>query len=97
MPSAWGAAGSRNAAYLCEQAAEKVTKALLTSEGIHAERPISHRLDLLIDLLPDENPFKATLRPLELLTAYATAFRYPTPGGRIPRDLGWPICARHSR
>lgn len=29
-------AGNRNAAYLCEQAAEKVIRAVLTSEGIQA-------------------------------------------------------------
>jgi HEPN domain-containing protein len=28
--------GNRNAAYLCEQAAEKVIRAILTSEGHHA-------------------------------------------------------------
>ena len=80
-----GDAGSRNAVYLCEQAAEKIVKALLTSEGIHASRSISHQLDRMADLLPDANPFKERLRGIEILSAYATSYRYPTPAGRVPR------------
>jgi HEPN domain-containing protein len=33
--------GNRNAAYLCEQSAEKVIRAILTSEGKHAGISIS--------------------------------------------------------
>lgn len=38
-------AANRNAAYLCEQAAEKLIRAVLTSEGIHAgvRRSGAHR------------------------------------------------------
>ena len=74
--------GNRNAVYLCEQAAEKVIRAILTAEGQHAGR--MHKLDEMVDLVPDENPLKAALRQVEVLTAYATAYRYPTPAGRIP-------------
>ena len=42
-----------------------------------------HKLDEMVDLVPDENPLKAALRQVEALTAYATAYRYPTPVGRI--------------
>lgn len=73
--------GNRNAVYLCEQAAEKVIRAILTAEGQHAGR--MHKLDEMVDLVPDENPLKAALRQVEALTAYATAYRYPTPVGRI--------------
>jgi HEPN domain-containing protein len=74
--------GNRNAAYLCEQAAEKVIRAVLTSEGKHAG--IRHQLDEMVNLVPDENPLKPALRDIEQLAAYATAYRYPTPVGRIP-------------
>jgi HEPN domain-containing protein len=73
---------NRNAVYLCEQAAEKVIKAVLTSEGKHAG--IKHRLDEMVDLVPDANPLKPALRDIEELAAYATAYRYPTSSGRIP-------------
>lgn len=73
---------NRNAIYLCEQAAEKVIRAILTSEGKHAG--IKHRLDEMVDLVPDENPLKSALREIEELAAYATAYRYPTSSGRIP-------------
>lgn len=74
-------AGNRNAAYLCEQAAEKVIRAVLTSEGIQAG--IRHELPDMVDQIPDENPLKPALRAIEHLAAYATAFRYPSPRGRI--------------
>lgn len=74
--------GNRNAVYLCEQAAEKIIRAILTAEGKHAG--IKHRLDEMVDLVPDENPLKPALREIEELAAYATAYRYPTSSGRIP-------------
>lgn len=75
------ASNNRNAIYLCEQAAEKVIRAVLTSEGQHAG--IKHQLNEMVDLVPDENPLKASLRAIEYLTAYATAYRYPTSAGRV--------------
>lgn len=79
---ALSAAGNRNAVYLCEQGAEKIIRAVLTSEGKHAG--IKHHLDEMVDLIPDENPLKSLLREIEELAAYATAYRYPTSSGRIP-------------
>lgn len=82
------ATGSRNAIYLLEQAAEKVIKAVLTSEGIHAT--VKHALDEMVDQIPDANPLKGQLRAVEHLSRYATSFRYPTAGGRIleaPKDF----------
>lgn len=76
--------GNRYDAYHAEQAAEKILLALLTSEGIRAERKDSHRIDVLMDLLPDENTFKARFLPLAFLTVYATTYRYPKDAGRIP-------------
>lgn len=75
-------ARNRNATYLCTQSAEKVIRAVLTSEGKHAG--IKHHLNEMVDLVPDENPLKPALRSIEHLAAYATSYRYPTASGRIP-------------
>jgi HEPN domain-containing protein len=77
---------NRNAIYLCEQAAEKVIRAVVTSEGTHAG--IKHDLADMVDLIPDENPLKPHLRAIEHLSQYATAYRYPVSSSktkRIPR------------
>jgi HEPN domain-containing protein len=73
--------GNRNAMYLCSQAAEKIIRAVLTSEGKNAG--IKHQLDELVDMIPDENPLKSGLRAIQDLTDYATSYRYPSPKGRI--------------
>jgi HEPN domain-containing protein len=73
--------GNRNAMYLCSQAAEKIIRAVLTSEGRNAG--IKHQLDELVDLIPDENPLKPGPRVIQNLTDYATSYRYPSPKGRI--------------
>jgi len=80
------AKNNRNAIYLCEQAAEKVIRAVVTSEGKHAG--IKHELAEIVDLIPDENPLKPDLRAIEHLSQYATAYRYPVSSSktkRIPR------------
>ena len=80
------ASKNRNAIYLCEQAAEKVIRAVVTSEGQHAG--IKHELADMVDLIPDENPLKPHLRKIEHLSQYATAYRYPVSSSktkRIPR------------
>lgn len=75
------AGNNRNAVYLCEQAAEKIIRAVLTSEGLHGGT--KHELADLVDLVPDANPLKRKLRAVEHLAMYATAYRYPTSQGRI--------------
>ncbi len=75
-------ARNRYAAYHCQQALEKLVKALLLGRDI--ESGVEHRLDVLVGKIPDSDPWKAVLRPLDSYTPYATTFRYPTPGGRIP-------------
>jgi HEPN domain-containing protein len=72
---------NRNAIYLCEQAAEKLLIAVLTSEQKHAG--IRHQLDQMVDQIPDENPFKPRLRELQDLARYATTYRYPTTAGKV--------------
>jgi HEPN domain-containing protein len=76
------ASNNRNAVYLCEQAAEKIILAVLTSECKHGG--IRHHLEAMVDLVPDANPVKLLLRSIEELSAYATTYRYPTSAGRIP-------------
>ncbi|MDP2734190.1 MAG: HEPN domain-containing protein [Hoeflea sp.] len=78
------ALGNRNDAYHAEQAAEKILLALLTSEGIRAERKDAHRIDVLQGLLPDANGFKFKFSPIVFLTIYATTYRYPKDAGRLP-------------
>ena len=78
------ARGNRNAIYLCEQAAEKIIRAVLTSEKIHAG--VRHQLEEMVALVPEENPIKPRLRVLQHLGTYATSYRYTTPTGRIPAD-----------
>ncbi len=73
--------GNHYAAYHCQQAAEKLIKAILLHRN--REAGVEHRLDFLLDMLPDSDPWKMELRALVKYTPYATAFRYPTPGGRI--------------
>src|SRR5437016_2211701 len=79
-------ARNRNAIYMCEQSAEKVIRAVLTSEGQSGGR--EHRLDMMVDQIPDANPLKPMLRAVEHLAAFATTFRYPTPTGRIQDTPG---------
>lgn len=79
---ALAAIGNRNAIYLAEQAAEKVIRAVLTAERKHAG--ISHRLSDMVDMVSAESPLLPALRAIQDLSAYATAYRYPSPAGRIP-------------
>jgi hypothetical protein len=70
MPSLSGAA------YHCQQAAEKLTKAVLTAAQI--EFPKTHDIAALVGLLPTLHPLKERLRRLEELTPYGVAYRYPS-------------------
>lgn len=74
-------ARSRYAAYHCQQAIEKLLKALLLHTGLEAG--VEHRLDVLIDRLGPDHAWREVLRPLDKYSPFATSFRYPTPGGRI--------------
>jgi HEPN domain-containing protein len=81
------------AAYHCQQAAEKVVKAVLVNESI--EVPYTHDLRILVGLL-STHPLAAMLRPLARFTPYATAYRYPIddplgvpPSPTIEEVEGW--------
>jgi HEPN domain-containing protein len=65
------------AAYLVQQAAEKLVKAMLVSIGL--DPPHTHDIAEIIGGLPKEVPFGDRLAMLSQLTPYATGFRYPTP------------------
>jgi len=72
---------NRNAIYLCSQAAEKLIRAVLTTERVHAG--IGHQLDRMVESVPDENPVKQMLQDIQGLGIYATTYRYPTTVGRV--------------
>jgi HEPN domain-containing protein len=73
----------RHAAFSIEQAAEKLLKAVLTAEGILF--PTSHhQLGALAALLPADHLWRADLMAFDDFTSYATALRYPRPGGGLP-------------
>ena len=63
------------AAFHCQQAAEKLLKALLTHRGVHP--PKTHDLTRLLDLLPRGDELRGLLDGLEALSPYAVAGRYP--------------------
>ena len=80
---------SRNAAYLTQQAVEKLLLALLVSENLERTRAESHRLDVLVERLPPNNGMRERLLRLTYLTVFATTFRYPKDGGRLPAEPDW--------
>ena len=75
---------SRNAPYLMSQAAEHMVRAVSTSEGLHIERSKAHLIDTNIRAFPDANLDKTDFLGISHLESYATTYRYPTAGGRIP-------------
>ncbi len=64
------------AAYHCQQAAEKLVKAVLVAADIHP--PKSHDIGSLVDRLGVAHPLRPTLAPLARFTPYAWLFRYPS-------------------
>lgn len=63
------------AAYHCQQAAEKLVKAVL----VETRTPFSktHDIGALVGLLPASHPLKTRLAGLAKLTPYGVAYRYP--------------------
>jgi HEPN domain-containing protein len=74
-----------HAAMSVQQAAEKMIKAALEVASV-SYPATSHQLDLLVSLVPANNPFKGDFAPLARLTAVATKYRYPTARGDVPED-----------
>lgn len=69
------------AAFHCQQAAEKLVKAVLVWLG--RDVPRSHDIDSLIMRVPRELPIRDCLLPLGRFTAYATLYRYPGESGEV--------------
>jgi HEPN domain-containing protein len=78
----------RQAAYLLQQAAEKLGKALLLEAGV--EPPHSHAIGYLASHLPFGTREAARLAALDDLTVYAIIARYP-----IGDDLQPPPAVEH--
>jgi HEPN domain-containing protein len=73
----------RHCAFSIEQAAEKLLKAVLTAEGIHYTAG-HHQLGRLAQLLPGDHLWRADLMTFDNYSSFATATRYPKPGGGMP-------------
>jgi HEPN domain-containing protein len=71
----------RVSAFHLQQAAEKLVKAILSTENIHSGA--NHNIGQLVALLPDGHEWKADLMELDYLSQFATTFRYPSETGRI--------------
>lgn len=71
----------RAAAFHLQQAAEKLVKALLSAEDIHVGT--THDIGELAGRLPAGHEWKADLAELDYLSRFATAYRYPSPSGRV--------------
>jgi HEPN domain-containing protein len=79
-------AGSRSAAYHLEQAAEKILKAIVTSELVEPiPRKDQHNLSAFVAKIPDSNPLKPKCSDIADLSRYATSYRYTTSEGNIPK------------
>lgn len=63
------------AAYHCQQAAEKLVKALLVL--LDQDFPRTHDIAALIGLIPPHHPLRNELTHFRQLTPYAVAYRYP--------------------
>ncbi len=69
----------------CQQAAEKLLKALLSEHAIPFPR--THNLRHLLDLLVDAgHPLPPELTEIDELTPYGTVFRYDDPEDAPPLD-----------
>ncbi len=71
----------RAAAFHLQQGAEKLVKAILSAEDTHVGA--EHDIGQLIGKLPDGHDWRLDLTELSYLSRFATAFRFPSPSGRI--------------
>ena len=71
---------NRFAAFHLQQAAEKLVKAVRLSRGLRATA--DHNIELLVDELPPDDPWRTDLSALEPLSSFATTYRYPSPTGK---------------
>ncbi len=71
----------RQAAYLCQQCAEKVARAVLTEAGVPFGT--GHSLEQMAAALPEAHPWIERIRALEKHSPAATRYRYPSSTGRL--------------
>ena len=76
----------RQCAYLLQQAAEKMARAILTA----ADVPFGpgHNLGQMADALPEDHPWMEKIRSLNKHSPAVTRYRYPTPEGRLLEPPG---------
>lgn len=71
----------RQAAYLIQQSAEKIARAVLTDAGV--KFGIGHNLGQMARALPESHPWIEKLLPLDRHSSAATRYRYPSATGRL--------------
>jgi HEPN domain-containing protein len=76
---------NRFAAFHLQQAAEKLIKAVRLAHGVRVTA--EHNLEVLVDEIPDER-WRERLATLEPLSSFATAYRYPSPTGKVKAGPG---------
>ena len=69
------------ATYHCQQAAEKLVKAVLV--WLQIDVPRSHDIDSLVMRIPQNLPIRKHLLPFGRFTAFATLYRYPGEAGDV--------------
>ena len=72
---------TRLARYHVQQSAEKAVKALLEYRGVNPGR--EHRFEILSEMLPADDPWRARVHGFHPLSPAATSLRYPTAEGRL--------------
>ena len=73
--------GRRQAAYFCQQAAEKIARAILADAGVPFGT--GHNLGQMASALPPDHPWRGKLNALDKHSPAATRYRYPGPTGRL--------------
>ena len=71
----------RQAAYFCQQSAEKIARAVLAHAGVLFGT--GHNLGQMAASLPPDHPWRAKLNALDKHSPAATRYRYPGPTGRL--------------
>jgi HEPN domain-containing protein len=74
-------AGRRQAAYFCQQSAEKIARAILAHAGVLFST--GHNLGQMAAALPPDHPWRDKLNALDKHSPAATRYRYPGPTGRL--------------
>jgi HEPN domain-containing protein len=73
--------GRRQAAYFCQQTAEKIARAILAIAGVPFGT--GHNLGQMAAALPLGHPWREKLNALDKHSPAATRYRYPGPTGRL--------------